>query len=241
MKNANERHESAAQMGDVAYNVMYDSPFGLVHRKVVKGGLQKTFEKQHQWAVLMEEAYPSEEGMCAVYAILPNQLKAVAKGPATTPRKPKNRPKKGTKPWTKIPYKFEDVEVGDIVTYYSDSVKYSHRVNEKDANWWSAEDGAGTGPLWPGREAHILKPYKEPLKPQEGEVYRIGDRFEISGKYKVMLCRVKAYEAQLIVYEGSEMGNRWSDRHIEVRRDSTVSVKALLEFVSLSSESIKKI
>ena len=112
MKNANERYESAARMGDVAYNVMYDSPFGLVHRKVVEGGLQRILPARHPCTVLMEEATPSDEDMCAVYAIAPNQLKAVTKGPATTPRKPKNRPKKGTKPWTKIPYRFEDVEVG---------------------------------------------------------------------------------------------------------------------------------
>lgn len=234
MRNANERYESAAQMGHVAYNTMYDSPLGLVHRKVV--------------AVLMEEAYPSEEGMCAVYAIMPNQLRAVAKGPATTPRKPKNRPKKGTKPWTKIPYRFEDVEVGDIVTYHCVGLKYSHKITQKEDGFWIAEDSAKGYREWSptqDQQAHILKPYKESVKPQEEEVYQIGDRFEIMVDgityFKVMLCRIEDFEAKLIVYEGEEIGNRWSDSKIEIRLDSAVNAKDLHNIIDHSSYTYKKI
>lgn len=179
---------------------------------------------------------------------VPDQLKAVTKGPSTTPRKPKNRPKKGTKPWTKIPYRFEDVEVGDIVTYYCVGREYSHKITLKDDGFWIAEDSAKGCREWSPtqkQQAYILKPYKELLKPQEEEVYQIGDRFEImvDGRtcFKVMLCRVEDFEAKLIVYEGEEAGNRLSDSKIEIRLDSAVNAKDLHNIFDHSSYTYKKI
>lgn len=248
MKNANERYESAAQTGHVAYNVMYDSPFGLVHRKVVKGGLEKTLERRHHGAVLMEEAYPSEEGMCVVYAILSNQLRAVAKGPATTPRKPKNRPKKGTKPWTKIPYRFEDVEVGDIVRYKICDIKYSHKVLAKNGYCW-VSDNCTAYSEWcnsTAQEAHILKPYKEPVKPQEEEWYRIGDRFELTytrtGEVSQgMICRTDLDLVQLICIEGEGIGHRWNNGVRNPRLRSSITKEDFQKLFDYNSYTYKKI
>lgn len=246
MKNAHEWYEFAAQMGHVTYNVMYDSPFGLVHRKVVKGELQRTLSTYHPCTVLMEEATPSDEDMCAVYAIAPNQLKAVTKGPATTPRKPKNRPKKGTKPWTKIPYRFEDVDVGDLVMYYSNGVKFSHKVNQKTSYEWNADDGAGSVFIGKGEGAHILKPYKEPVKPKEEEVYRIGDRFELTytrtGEVSQgMICRTDLDLVQLICIEGEGIGHRWNNGVRNPRLSSSLTKENFQRLFDYNSYTYKKI
>jgi len=201
--------------GHVLCGVMYDSPYGLVHRKKVGGDLAAQLG---EYVFLMETAEND-----TVVALHSSNLRAVTKGPSHTPKKPKRKPIKGTKPWTKIPYKFEDVEVGDTVAYTeSDGTIVKYLVNEKTDEQWEAESG-GASYLWkPSSEnkAHIIKPYKEPVKDQEKKVsntdyYQIGDRFEIvdpdlGGYLEVcMLCRISSERAMLITKDG----NRWVDNN----------------------------
>ena len=217
MRNANTFEGMAASMsGHVNFDMMYDSRYGRVHRKNVGGDLAAQLE---ECVFLMETAEND-----TVVALHSSNLCAVTKGPSNTPKKPKRKPVKGTKPWTKIPYKFEDVEVGDTVAYTeSDGTILKYLVNEKTDEQWDAESG-GASYLWkPSSEnkAHILKPYKEPVKGQEKRVsntdyYQIGDRFEITDPSVVVpdnvliLCLINSAQATLI----SNKGYLWTDSRV---------------------------
>ena len=197
--------------GHVLCGVMYDSHYGRVHRKKVGGDLAAQLE---EYVFLMETAEND-----TVVALHSSNLRAVPKGPSYTPKKPKRKPVKGTKPWTKIPYRFEDVEVGDTVTYERfDGKPCKFLVNKKTDEWWRAENGCAT-PMWkpPFPSIHITKPYKGIVKRDgrtpEQEYYRLGDRFEITfpglleSSRVCRLCMVGSEKAMLI----SDNGNRWTD------------------------------
>jgi len=141
MRNANTFDGMAASMsGHVNFDMMYDSRYGRVHRKKVGGDLAAQLG---EYVFLMETAEND-----TVVALHSSNLRAVTKGPSHTPKKPKRKPVKGTKPWTKIPYKFEDVEVGDTVIYKeNDGTISKFLVNEKTDEQWEAENG-GTTYLW---------------------------------------------------------------------------------------------
>ena len=244
MRNANTFEGMAASMsGHVNFDMMYDSRYGRVHRKKVGGDLAAQLE---ECVFLMETAEN-----CTVVALHSSNLHAVTKGPSNTPKKPKRKPIKGTKPWTKIPYKFEDVEVGDTVAYTeSDGTIVKYLVNEKTDEQWEAESG-GASYLWkPSSEnkAYILKPYKEPVKDQEKKVYntdyyQIGDRFEIvdpdlGGYLEVcMLCRISSERAMLITKDG----NRWVDNTCSVERDARCRKEDVEELIGFSRYAYKKI
>lgn len=202
--------------GHVLCGVVYDSPYGIVHRKKVGGDLAAQLG---EYVFLMETAEND-----TVVALHSSNLRAVTKGPSRTPKKSKRKPVKGTKPCTKIPYKFEDVEVGDTVVYTeSDGTIVKYLVNEKTDEQWDAESG-GASYLWkpsPEDNALIIKPYKELVKTQEEKVsapeksYRIGDRFELTDKRtgevsQGMICQTGPGRIQLICMSGSSIGNRWN-------------------------------
>jgi len=244
MRNANAFDIKLVQEGGhVLCGVVYDSPYGLVHRKKVGGDLAAQLE---ECVFLMETAEND-----TVVALHSSNLRAVTKGPSHTPKKPKRKPVKGTKPWTKIPYKFEDVEVGDTVAYTeSDGAIVKYLVNEKTDEQWDAENG-GASYLWkPSSEnkAHIIKPYKEPVNGQEKRVsntdyYQIGDRFEIvdpdlSGSLDVcMLCMISSEKAMLIAKDG----NRWVDNTCSVERDARCRKEDVGELIGLPNYAYKKI
>ena len=229
--------------GHVLCGVVYDSPYGLVHRKKVGGDLAAQLA---EYVFLMETAEND-----TVFALHSSNLRAVTKGPSHTNKKPKRKPVKGTKPWTKIPYKFEDVEVGDTVAYTeSDGTIVKYLVNEKTDEQWEAESG-GASYLWkPSSEnkAHILKPYKEPVKDQDKKVskpdyYQIGDRFEIvypdlSGSLGVcMLCMISSERAMLITKDG----NRWVDNACSVERGARCRKEDVEKLITRNGFAYKKI
>lgn len=217
--------------GHVLCGVVYDSPYGLVHRKKVGGDLAAQLE---EYVFLMETTEND-----TVVALHSSNLRAVTKGPSHTPKKPKRKPVKGTKPWTKIPHKFEDVEVGDTVVYTeSDGTIVKYLVNEKTDEQWEAESG-GASYLWkPSSEnkAHILKPYKEPVKEklmasEEEDVYRLGDKIVIHGLESYgpyLLAQVAWGEVKLINNEG----NRYDDA-VMTHAGGVVQKKDIQQYIGI--------
>lgn len=239
--------KKAQQLGKLEQGIMYNYFGGFkYHYKEVEAYLVDMLRKSCGYCENFIVCERIDGQICVINPIY--LVGHGAKGPSHTPKKSKRKPIKGTKPWTKIPYRFEDVEVGDVVVYGNSKSACQTKIQEKSHKGWfgrtqnSMCDSAP--PSWAPYGAHILKPYKEPVKPQE-EVYQIGDRFEImrDGRtcFKVMLCRVEDFEAKLIVYEGEEVGNRWSDSKIEIRLDSAVNAEDLHNIIDHSSYTYKKI
>ena len=233
--------KKAKETGVLEENVMYGSSAGRVHGK----RMALSLEVYREGSVIAE----TSDGLLCVVRL--DCLSSIPTGPAITHRKPKKQPKKGTRPCTKIPYKFEDVEVGDTVAYTeSDGTIVKYLVNEKTDEQWEAESG-GASYLWkPSSEnkAYILKPYKEPVKDQEKKVYntdyyQIGDRFEVfypslAGFLEVLtLCMVSSERAMLI----AKGGNRWVDNTCSVDRDARCRKEDVEKLITRNGFAYKKI
>lgn len=202
----------AQRAGHVEYGMMYESPVGLVHRKKVGDELAKTLAAGE---MLFEKANIDGE----VVVLHCSLLMPVSKGPAYTLKKERRKPIKGTKPWTKIPYRFEDVEVGDVVHYKFLDNEYSHKVVYKESNFWCSNKGLVQKSWDPfsNQEAYILKPYKEtPTKKEyesKVETFRLGSLVRVRDKWTgatidLLLVQVAAGEVKLI---DPKHGNRFSD------------------------------
>ena len=244
--------KKAQQLGKLEPGIMYNTDGELgtkYHYKDVDAYLVRMLRKSKGYVENFVVCERLDGRICVVNPDCFIGYKA--KGPSHTPKKPKRKPVKGTKPWTKIPYKFEDVEVGDTVAYTeSDGTIVKYLVNEKTDEQWEAESG-GASYLWkPSSEnkAHIIKPYKEPVKGQEKRVsntdyYQIGDRFEIvdpdlGGYLEVcMLCRISSERAMLITKDG----NRWVDNTCSVERDARCRKEDVEELIGFSRYTYKKI
>lgn len=210
MKNANTFEEMAAKVhGFVNYGVVYDSPYGLVHRKKVGDFLATLLPKN---TILVESVVDD-----TVFTVLCKNLSAVYKGPSNTPKKPKRKHIKGTKPWTKIPYKFEDVDVGDTVGYTIDGEVLLFDVIGISPDKWVAKGAVGLYWWKPDADmqAHIIKPYKEPIK-TEDNLFNIGDKLKVTDTedgftYECLLAQTTGGVAQLICLDS---GNRINDNRI---------------------------
>lgn len=215
MRNANTFEGMAASMsGHVNFDVMYDSQYGLVHRKRIGGDLAAQLGER---VFLMETAEND-----IVVALHSSNLRAVYTGSSHTPKKPKRKHVKGTKPWTKIPYKFEDVAVGDVVCYTDMAKDFRHVVSSVSKALWEAIDGASSSPYWRPKEAYILKPYKEPVKTVDN-LFSIGDKLLVTDTedgftYECLLVQTVGGVAQLICLDS---GNRINDNRISFLHNVT--------------------
>lgn len=199
--------EEAQQMGKLKEDVMYGVYAGLkVHGKKIYHNLAWLIQNTLGDKVVLAETSDGliiDVNISCIYPLSKG-------GSAFTPRKPRRKPTKGTRPERKVPVGAgTEIKVGDIV-----KPRWGKRctVARIGGNFMELSDGRCAAKA---NLEYIIIPYQEPAK--ERVSYRIGDRFTSPIYGDHILAMVGPYKVCLI---GLKDGNRFVEpvttRHISI-------------------------
>lgn len=235
MKNAEwDDVEKAKTLFRLEENVMYYHPvYGKVHGK--------RYRSSTSGKIVIAETSFGE-----IVFVDPDDLSAVYKGPSTTPRKPKNRPKKGTKPERRIPIdEGTGLRVGDVVEDYSGNRCVIERI---DTGRYEARYVKTKNTHWLPRRWFkcIFLPYQEPAKQEEGpveETYTYGEWISFDNEESKgivgLLCHTE-YNKVMFTAKEAFFGNRWLSP-VEVENSWHISKREILQILGEDATNIRKV
>lgn len=240
MKSANfEDVKKAQETAVLEEDVMYQHPLvGKVHGKQWIGGAPGFCNKD--WHVA-----ETTDGRLVMIEI--SIIKPILKGPSTTPRKPKNRPKKGTKPERKIAIdKGTELKVGDVVEDVEGnrgiivgSVGAKWKIRYKNLKGFSEK-------LARRYIKYIILPYQEPTKQEEGpveETYTYGEWISFDNEESEgivgLLCQTE-HNKVMFTAKRAFFGNRWISP-VEVENSWHISKREILQILGEDATNIRKV
>lgn len=192
--------EEAQRAGKLKEDVMYAAYGQKVHGKKVRWILDSFLKRETG----VSDAVLAETAQGEIIDISLSCLKPLSKGgSAFTPRKPRPKPIKGTRPERKIPVDVgTKINIGDLVL-----LKHGQRVRITDQRRDSfvvlREDGTRLYEVEKSYINCVILPYEE-----KEVTYQIGDRFDNNVYGPHILAQTGAYRIALISLQS---GNRYTD------------------------------
>ncbi len=196
--------EEAQRTGALKEDVMYGYSDIKVHGKRVDVYLS-SFIKRATGCI---DRVVAETAKGTITDVRLDHIKPLSKGSAFTPRKPRPKPIKGTRPERKIPVAADtEIKVGDVVLFNKERAIVTGKTGQgtyllrmKPYVYYVAHKKELT---------HLVLPYEE-----KEVTYQIGDRFDHYAYGPQLLARIDTNKVALI---GLLDGNRFTDP-VEVKR-----------------------
>ena len=195
--------EEAQRAGALKEDVMYAAYGQKVHGKKVRWILDSFLKRETG----VSDAVLAETAQGEIIDVSLSCLKPLSKGgSAFTPRKPRPKPVKGTRPERRIPVDAgTEIKVGDVALFYN---AVRGEVVAKCSDGAFKIEVTGGIRFYVSKKAisYVILPYEEPKK--EEVTYKIGDRFDNNEYGPHILAQTAPYRIALISLRS---GNRYTD------------------------------